>query len=573
VGIDGQQNEADYSVRRRFVLLVLLFAMSILIIRAVDLQVMDRQFLQRRAEAQYIREVPVSSYRGMILDRHGEPLAISTPVQSVGMDPRQFHAEPSQRLKLAKLLGLSPARIDRLANRKGGRRFGYLKRRINPALAEKVTALQLEGVYCKSEYRRYYPAGEVTAHLVGFTNVDDAGQEGLELAYDEWLSGKPGAKRVIRDGARRIIEDVENVRSPTAGRNLTLSIDQRLQYLAYRELKAAVRKHKARTGSLVMLDARNGEILAMVNQPSFNPNRRRNLTGRYYRNRAVVDVFEPGSTMKPFSVACALDAGTFGPNAFIDTNPGRLRIGKNLVRDMHNYGVLNIAHILQKSSNVGVSKIALSLPAKRFWGCYNRLGFGQSAGVGFPGEASGKLLDYQNMRPFAQATLSFGYGLSGSALQLARAYSALADDGVMHSVSLLRRDEDDAEQRVMSAKTAVDVRRMLERVVSRQGTAFAANVAGYRVAGKTGTVKKTGRRGYSSNRYIALFAGIAPATRPAVVIVVVIDEPSVGGYYGGQVAAPVFSRVMSGTLRLLGIAPDREDSMPLLVVHEGRAAS
>ena len=573
MGIDGQQNEADYSVRRRFVLLVLLFAMSILIIRAVDLQVMDRQFLQRRAEAQYIREVPVSSYRGMILDRHGEPLAISTPVQSVGMDPRQFHAEPSQRLELAELLGVSSVRIDRLANQKGERRFGYLKRRIDPALAEKVTALQLDGIHCQSEYRRYYPAGEVTAHLVGFTNVDDAGQEGLELAYDEWLSGEPGAKRVIRDGARRIIEDVENIRSPAAGRNLTLSIDQRLQYLAYRELKAAVRQHRARAGSLVMLDARNGEILAMVNQPSFNPNTRRNLTGRYYRNRAVVDVFEPGSTVKPFSVACALDAGTFGANAFIDTNPGRLRIGKNLVRDMHNYGVLNIAHILQKSSNVGVSKIALSLPAKRFRGCFDRLGFGQSTGVGFPGEASGRLLDYQNMRPFAQATLSFGYGLSGSALQLARAYSALADDGVMHSVSLLRRNKDDAERRVLSAKTAVSVRRMLERVVTRQGTAFAAHVAGYRVAGKTGTVKKTGKQGYSSKRHIALFAGMAPASRPAVVIVVVIDEPSVGGYYGGQAAAPVFSRVMSGTLRLLGIAPDREDSMPLLVVHEGGAAS
>ena len=536
--------------------------------RAIDLQVLDHEFLQGKGRSQYIRSIPISAYRGKILDRNGELLAISTPVQSVWINPQLFNATLEERQSLRHFLGLTQRHFSSLTDRGSGRKFVYLKRRISPHKAARIQQMDLKGLFLDKEYKRFYPAAEVSAHLIGFTDIDDKGQEGVELAYQDWLAGVQGRKLVVRDGKRHIIEDIENIQLPEPGRDLQLSIDQRLQYLAYRELKAAYIKHKAKAATLVMLEVGTGQVLAMANQPSFNPNSRKNLKGNRFRNRAVTDVFEPGSTMKPFAVACALEQGIYSPDSIIDTSPGRLRVGRNMVRDLRNYGALDITHILQKSSNVGVSKIALSLSSDSLWECYNQLGFGHSVGVGFPGEAAGSLLEHQRWHRFEQATLSFGYGLSGSALQLARAYSVLANDGELHPIKLLKSDQGDSVRQVMSAKTAGDVRTMLEKVVSPEGTAVRASVSGFRVAGKTGTVKKALPGGYSDDQYLAVFAGMAPASNPKFVIVVVIDEPSAGDYYGGLVAAPVFSKVMNGALRLLGIPPDQELTTPLIQVKQ-----
>ncbi|MGH8556821.1 MAG: peptidoglycan D,D-transpeptidase FtsI family protein [Methylococcales bacterium] len=563
--IDRYSSKPEYPDRHRILLLALLGAMVMLLGRAIDLQLVKTNFLQKKAEFQYLSAVSISAYRGKIVDRYGEPLAISALVHSVWVDPRQFDPKPKDREKLARLLGISALRLEQLTSEKSKKRFVYLKRHISPELQRGVAKLEVPGMYSKSEYKRYYPAGEVTSHLIGFTNIDDAGQEGIELAFQKRLNGTPGKKTVIRDGKRKAVADVEKTRDPVPGNDLKLTIDQRLQYIAYRELKAAFIKHRAHSASLVLLDARNGDVLAMVNQPSYNPNSAKSTNREKYRNRAITDVFEPGSTMKPFAVACALENGTVRPDSIIDTNPGRFRVGRNLVRDIHNYGVLNVARILQKSSNVGVSKLALEVSPASFLECYHRLGFGRYPGTGFPGEASGKLLGHSNLRPFEQAILSFGYGLSGSALQLARAYTAFANDGEMPVIRLVKDNNPIAPPvRVMSRKTARNVREMLELVVSREGTALSASVPGFRISGKTGTVKKVGAGGYSAHRYLAVFAGIAPASHPRVVMVVVVDEPSSGAYYGGVVAAPVFSSVMDSVLRLLGIQPDREESMPLV---------
>ena len=436
-------------------------------------------------------------------------------------------------------------------------------------MADQAIALGIPGIYADREYQRYYPTGEVAAHLLGFNNIDDSGQEGMELAYNDWLKGVPGAKRIMRDGKRRIIEDVEVLRMPVAGKDLALSIDQRLQYLAYRELKKAVLQHRAKSGSLVLLDTESGEVLAMVNQPSFNPNSRNRISGNVSRNRAITDLFEPGSTIKPFGVACAMELGQIRPDTVFDTNPGQLRVGHNVVKDVHNYGVLDVAHILQKSSNVGMTKIALNLPSSKLWAFYNNLGFGQALETGFPGEASGRLSNHQAWGTFHQATLSFGYGLSTSALQLGRAYMALANAGEMPMVGLLKREKPPEIHRIMSTKTANSVRSMLEAVVTREGTAIKAAIPGFRVAGKTGTVKKSGAHGYQQGAYLSLFAGMAPASKPKLVMVVMLDDPSAGEYYGGAVAAPVFSSVMEGALRLLNIAPDQEEMPVLTASQEG----
>ncbi len=558
----------EFGGRRKFLLAVMLGAMATLVVRAVDLQVLNKQFLKEQGKNRHIAKVEVSAYRGKILDRNGKSLAISTPLESICVNPQQFKEEPENReaiRRLAKLLNLTETKVKRLVNPDSGKQFNYLKRQVNPIVAAEVSALQLPGVYLKREFKRFYPTGEVTAHLLGFTDIDDVGQEGLERNYENQLQGIPGSKRVIRDGKRRIIADVEDIKGPVPGQDLALSIDQRLQYLAYRELKAAVKEHKARAAAVVVLDAKNGDLLAAVNQPSFNPNTRKNLQGDYYRNRAITDVFEPGSTVKPFVVACALDGGYIRPDFEIDTSPGWYAVGRNLVQDVHNYGKMDLTKVLKKSSNVAVSKIALKMPRKYFWECYNRLGFGNAAGLGFPGEASGNLLDYQRWHPIEQATLSFGYGLNVSVLQLARAYTALADDGILHSVSLLHREQDEDARRVFSVQKARMVRTMLEQVVQKDGTAYRARVDGYRVAGKTGTVKKAGAGGYTSDRYVAVFVGMAPASNPRLVIAVMVDEPSAGPYYGGLVAGPVFSRIMGDALRVMDIAPDQEETMPLLL--------
>jgi len=555
--------ETDYSKRWSVLLGALMFGMVVLVGRAVDLQVLDRQFLQHQGDIRHVGQIAVPAHRGRLLDRNGELLAISTPVKSVWVNPKEFEAEEKDIKALSEVLGVGVSEIHKRVD-DDSRGFVYLKRRISPELADQAIALDLPGVYADREFRRYYPTGEVTAHLLGFNNLEDQGQEGMELAYNDWLKGVPGAKRIMRDGKRRIIEDLEDVRLPVPGKDLSLSIDQRLQYLAYRELKKAVIQHKAKSGSLVLLDAENGEVLAMVNQPSFNPNSRAKISGNVSRNRAMTDVFEPGSTIKPFVVACALELGKINQNSVFNTTP--LHIGPNVVKDVHNYGMLDVAHILQKSSNVGVSKIALNLPSAKFWAFYNNLGFGQPLETGFPGETSGRLsADHHLWGPFQQATLSFGYGLSTSLLQLGRAYLAIANDGVMPMVGLLKRDKPVESHQIMSAKTASNVRSMLENVVSKEGTALKASVAGFRVAGKTGTVKKIGAHGgYTSSQYLGLFAGMAPASDPKLVMIVMIDEPSAGEYYGGAVAAPVFSSVMEGALRLLNISPDQEMPVPVL---------
>ena len=563
----AREGAGDFSSRRKLVLMLMLSCMIVLVVRAFELQVLNKKFLQNQGNIRHVSTVKVSAYRGNIFDRNKEVLAISTPVQSVWLNPQQFSTtDPEQHRRLAKLLKLTEAQLRKKADPGSGKQFIYLRRRVSPLVADEIKGLQLAGVNFEREFKRFYPLCEVTSHLLGFNNIDDVGQEGLELLYEKSLKGIPGVKRVIRDGKRQIIEDVEDIKRPINGRDLVLSIDQRLQSLAYRELKLAVKKHRASAGSVVILDAKTGEVLSAVNQPAFNPNSRTRSRGGQYRNRALTDVFEPGSTVKPFVVAAALEGGYVSPNTEIETH-GFLRVGRNLVRDVHNYGTLDMMHVLKKSSNVAASKLALAMPSEYFWRFYNQLGFGVSAGVSFPGEASGALLDFQQWHDFEKATLSFGYGLSTSTLQLARAYSSLADDGVLHSVSLLKRDQDPDTRQVMSKETARLVRGMLEEVVKKDGTAYQARVDGYRVAGKTGTVKKASAGGYANDRYLSIFVGMAPASDPRLIIAVMVDEPTAGEYYGGLVAGPAFANVMSGALRILHIPMDQEETMPTLLVR------
>ncbi|TVO70801.1 peptidoglycan D,D-transpeptidase FtsI family protein [Sedimenticola selenatireducens] len=569
-----EQALPSYQARRWTMLGLLMGAASLLIWRAVDQQIFETDFLQNEGQRRHLRVVEMSAHRGMIKDRLGEPVAISTPVDSVWANPRTLSPDSRILVPIAKILQMDLDSLRQLLARRSDRSFVYLKRRINPDRAAKLTAYvsdnEIAGVGLQREYRRYYPDGEVFAHVVGFTNVDDEGQEGLELAYDEWLQGTSGKKRVIQDGRARAVKDVENILEPEAGKDLITSIDRRLQFLAYRELKGAVQRNKAKAGSAVILDARNGEILAMVNQPAYNPNgSKQGKVGRF-RNRAVTDVFEPGSTVKPFTIAAALESGRYTPGTVIDTAPGTMKVGRHQVKDHRNYGAIDLSRVILKSSNVGVSKIALDLPKEKFWGFFSKMGFGEATSTGFPGEVTGQLAPYRRWAEIDQATLAFGYGLSVTPLQLARAYVVLASDGMRYPTSLIRQDEPVKGERVMKAKTAKLVRKMMEAVVTEEGTAPAAAVPGYRVAGKTGTAKKSISGGYADDQYISVFAGIAPASDPRLVMVVMIDEPSAGEYYGGSVAAPVFSSVMAGALRMLNVAPDAlDDSMVKLAGSGG----
>jgi cell division protein FtsI (penicillin-binding protein 3) len=550
---------ATFSVppgRRILLILVMLLALLTLVWRAISLQVLDKDFLQTQGQARHLRVVELPAHRGMILDRHNEPLAVSTPVESVWVNPQELESVQEGISTLSRLLSLDRDHVQQLLARNAAREFVYLRRHVSPSLAAQVRMLDIEGVYLQKEYKRYYPAGEVAAHVLGFTNIDDVGQEGLELAYGEWLRGEPGAKRVIKDGRRHAVEDVESIRLPHPGKDLVLSIDRRIQYLAYRELKAAMREHGAQSASAVVLDVETGEVLAMVNQPSYNPNNRHKLRRQHLRNRAVTDVFEPGSTIKPFIVAAALESERYRPSTPINTEPGWLRVGVNTVKDVHNYGMLDVSGVIRKSSNVGITKIALSLPAERIWSLLSNAGFGVQTESGFPGEASGLLAGYRNWNPIETATLAFGYGISVTPLQLARAYAVVAAEGISRPVSFLRRDAVPRGERVLSVRVAQQVMAMLEDVTGPEGTALAARVAGYRVAGKTGTVRKSIAGGYADDKYLAVFAGMAPVTNPRLVMVVMVNEPGNDKYYGGQVAAPVFSRVMSGALRLMAIPPD-----------------
>lgn len=551
-------HQPTHAFRLTIVFILGLAALVLLLWRAVDLQIMHKEFLQQKGDARYLRTLPVATHRGMITDRHGEPLAISTPVDSVWAQPKDFLAASKHWPQLARLLDIDLKRLRVQVIARQDKEFMYIKRRINPALAQQVMALELAGVFTQREYRRYYPMGEVAAHIIGFTNVDDTGQEGMELAYDDWLRSSPGLKRVIKDRLGYVIKDVELINAPRPGKDLVLSIDRRLQYLVYKELKRAVLEHQAMSGSAVILDAQTGEVLAMTNQPSYNPNNREDFKVSHYRNRAVTDVFEPGSTIKPFTVAAALESGRFRVNTTVDTSPGVLRLGGDAIRDTRNYGRIDVATVIKKSSNVGASKIALATPAKNLWQVFSRVGFGNGTGSGFPGESTGHLSRHSSWRKIEHATLAFGYGLSVTPLQLASAYTVLANQGRLVPVSFLAVEQNGKvrEQQVLKSSTAKQLRSMLEAVVSPEGTGSLARVKGYRVAGKTGTVRKAGPNGYNEDRYLAVFVGMAPASHPRLVMMVTINEPASEKYYGGHVAAPVFSRVMAGALRLLDIPMD-----------------
>jgi cell division protein FtsI (penicillin-binding protein 3) len=541
--------------RARLLLGLLLAWLAVLAGRSFYLQSLNHGFLQQKGESRYSRVIDISATRGKIVDRHNEPLAISTPVESVAASPADVEMTRDQGQRLGRLLGLNAADLKKkLADT--SREFVYLKRQIPPEEAARVVALGIPGVFLQREYRRYYPAGEVTAHLIGFTDVDGKGQEALELAFESEIAGRVGSRRVIRDRLGHIVEDVESIRTPHDGRTLRLSIDARIQYLAYRELKAAVAAHRARAGGIVVLDVTSGEVLAIANVPSFNPNNRERFDPRRTRNRAVTDLFEPGSTLKPFTAAAALEAGTVRPESVIQTAPGHLAIGNRVIRDPHPQGALTVGQVIQKSSNIGAAKMALDLKPEVLWGLLSQVGFGAHTHSGFPGEVAGKLRAATTWRPIEQATMSYGHGISVSLLQLARAYLIFASDGELKPVTLVRRDAPPAATRVISPTTAQAVRRMLEMAVQPGGTAPRAQVVGYRTAGKTGTAHKIEGKGYAPDKYVSSFVGFAPASRPRLIVAVMIDEPAAGQYYGGAVAAPVFSEVMAGALRMLAATPD-----------------
>lgn len=541
--------------RSRFLFLLLLLGFIGLAARAAYLQGMHNDFLREKGESRYSRVVEMSANRGMITDRHGEVLAISTPVASIYVDPKKVSASNEQLKELASLLKMDIAEIQkRIAEQQ--RRFVYLQRRVSPGIAERIAKIKIPGVYLQSEFQRFYPAGEMAAHVLGFTNIDDVGQEGVELAWQDTLTGELGSRRVIKDRKGQIIEDIENIRAPKQGQDLVLSLDSGIQYLAYRELTRAVTTHKAKAGSIVVLDAQTGEVLAMVNLPVYNPNRRTSINQEKIRNRALVDTFEPGSTLKPFAVAVAMEVGEVNKNTIIQTAPGTLSIGRRTIRDVSNKGNLTVAQVIQQSSNVGTAKIALALPPQTLWEMLNRSGFGMSTGIGFPGEAIGRLRAYNTWRPIEQATMSYGHGISVNLLQLARAYTLFTSGGELQSVSLLKRNSALMGQRVISEETAQAMSFMLELAVQPGGTATLAQVNGYRVAGKTGTAHKLIDGSYAKNRYISSFVGYAPASNPRLIIAVMVDEPSAGQYFGGLVAAPVFSQVMAGALRMLNVPHD-----------------
>jgi cell division protein FtsI (penicillin-binding protein 3) len=540
--------------RSRLVLVVLLLSFLSLIGRSLYLQVFRNDFLKGKGEARYERVLDIPATRGRITDRHGDMLAVSTPVKSIWAIPEDAKLQPAEARQLAQLLEMDVRELNRkLASDKD---FVFLKRQIPPEVADKVAGLKLAGIHQQQEYRRYYPSGDLACHVLGFTGVEDAGQEGVELAFNESLSGKSGSRRVIKDRRGNIVEDVESIQTPQEGKDITLALDDKIQYIAYTALKQAVDTHRAKAGGIVVLDARSGEVLALVNLPSYNPNNRERLIGAQLRNRALTDTFEPGSTMKPFTAALALEKGKFRYDTPVQTAPGRLNIGSATIHDAHPHGVLTVAQVIQKSSNVGAAKMALSLPAETMWQMFDDLGFGAPMKLGFPGEVGGRLRPWKKWQPIEQATMSYGHGISVTLMQLARAYLVFARNGDLPPLALQKLDAPPAAAKpVFSAQTAKEVRTMLELVVLPGGTAPKAQVPGYRVAGKTGTAHKLEGGAYA-NKYVASFVGLAPASDPRLVIAVMVDEPSNGIYYGGDVAAPAFAQAMAGALRTLGIAQD-----------------
>jgi cell division protein FtsI (penicillin-binding protein 3) len=540
--------------RSRLVVLTLLSGFVLLTGRSLYLQSFENDFLQKKGESRYERVIEMSATRGRILDRHGDVLAISTPVKAIWAIPEDAHLTPAQARQLAALLEMDVRELNRkLAADKD---FVFVKRQIPPDVADKVAALHLPGIHDQKEYRRYYPSGDVMAHMLGFTGVEDDGQEGVELAMNDLLTGKPGSRRVIKDRRGHIVEDVESIHAPQEGKDVTLALDAKIQYLAHSLLKKAMIEHKAKAGGIVVLDAKTGEVLALANAPTYNPNNRVRLVGAQLRNRAFTDTFEPGSTFKPFTAALALEKGKYRFDTQIQTSPGKLTIGSATIHDAHVHGLLTLAEVIQKSSNVGAAKVALSFQPEEMWQMFNSLGFGSPLKLGFPGEVGGRLRPAKSWRPIEQATMSYGHGVSVTLMQMARAYMAFAREGDIVPVSLTRLDAPPgAGTQVFSGQTAREVRTMLEMAVQPGGTAPKAQIAGYRVAGKTGTAHKLDGGTYG-DKYVASFIGFAPASDPRLVVAVMIDEPSGKQYYGGDVAAPVFAEVMSGSLRTLGVPQD-----------------
>ena len=547
--------------RARVVLIALGAGFAVLAARAVWLQAMETDFLQEKGEARYARVMEIAATRGRVLDRNGEALAVSTPVKSVWAIPGDVDAGDRERRKLASLLAMQKIELDkRLGD--GSRDFVYLKRQIAPETAAAVQQLGLKGIHEHVEYRRYYPGGEVNAHVIGFTGVDDSGQEGIELAHQDTLGGKAGSRRVIRDRLGRIVEDVQSIRAAQDGSDFTLSIDSKIQSLAFGALKSAIERHRAKAGALIVVDVRTGEVLALANMPSYNPNNRARLTGAQLRNRVITDLFEPGSTLKPFTVALALETGKITPRTVVETGSGRLTMAQYTIRDVHPAGAQSVAQVLARSSNVGMAKIALSLPRESMHDFFRRVGFGAAPELGFPGAAAGRLRPYKSWRPIEQATLGYGMGMSLSLAQLARAYTVFARDGELVPLTLVKTGTAVSGEKVLSAETARAVRGMLELAVQPGATGPRARVMGWRVAGKTGTAHKQENGAYAPDKYLSSFVGFAPVSAPRLVVAVMLDEPSAGQHYGGAVAAPVFSQVMQGALRLLNVPHDGPLELP-----------
>jgi cell division protein FtsI (penicillin-binding protein 3) len=558
-----RQRSRSIDTRARLYVLLGLLALGAtsLVVRAVDLQLLDNEFYQQQGDARFLREIPIATSRGMITDRNGEPLAVSSPVESIWANPQELLQHPDELPALAAALSIPLEPLSQRLAQRADKEFVYLRRHMNPDEAQAIVALGIPGVFAQREFRRFYPVGEITAHVLGFTNIDDRGQEGLELAFDEWLTGKPGAKRVIRDRRGRIVENVDLIRAAEPGRDLALSLDRRIQYLAYRELKTALAENQASSGSVVVLEVASGEILAMVNQPSYNPNAREAAEPGTHRNRAVTDVFEPGSVMKTLTLAAALEAGKFTPDTPIETAPGYLPIPGYVIHDFKNYGTLTVTGVLSKSSNVGATKIAQTLPNDVQYDLYRRFGLGEATGSGFPGESAGVLTGPDQWGPTEKATISYGYGLSTTLLQLARAYAAIGNGGRLIQPTFVKGANNPSQQ-VIDPALARQLLDMLEAVTAPGGTATRANVLGYRVGGKTGTSRKASGGGYAARRYSSVFVGLVPASQPKFAMAVVINDPqshdSAGAlvYGGGAVAAPVFHRVMDGALRLMDVRPD-----------------
>lgn len=552
-------NRRVYTEQWRYSLVIfaLMFSFLLLASRAFYLQILGKDYLQAQGQARYVREVTVKANRGRILDRNGQTLAVSTPVDSVWANPGELVSAVDRWQELAENLDIDVAEIQAKTEKYKSREFMYLKRHLPPVEAEKIMSLEIPGVNLQREYRRFYPAGPVASHVIGFTNIDEYGQEGVELAYNKHLTGKDGRKRVLRDRVGHTVENIENIESAVDGKDLHLSIDARLQHLAHRHLKSAVLEHKAVAGTAVILDAKTGEVLAMVNEPSFNPNNRKDFDSDKFRNRAVTDMLEPGSTTKPFTVAMGLESGRFHPDTLIDTTPGYMRVGNRTIKDTHNYGLIDISHVIIKSSNVGVTKIAMSFPVNRLRTLLADIGYGESTRLGLPGEINGILPDRKKWRPIEHATIAYGYGFSVTPVQIARAYTVLASGGKRLPLNILKQETPPQGVQVIAPEVVAQIRTMMKEVVSVKGTARRAQMEKYSAAGKTGTAHKLINGRYAEERYTSAFAGFAPADNPRLIMVVVVDDPRGEHYYGGRVAAPVFSRVMAESLRLMNVPPDK----------------